>query len=54
MSLLVLTTVPSFFPSMFVPIFMPRIFVAHILIFDMFPLPEKGLMMDLVCVGEKP
>ena len=50
-SLFVLMMVLSFCSSRSVPIFMPRMFVVHIRIFDRFLFPESGFIVLSVCVG---
>ena len=49
MLLFVLMIVPSLCPSRSVPIFMPRIFVVHIRMFEIFLFPENGLIV--LCEG---
>ena len=49
MSLLVLMIVPSLSSSRSVPIFMPRIFVVHIRMFESVLFPENGFIV--LCVG---
>ena len=49
MSLCVLMIVPSLCSSRSVPIFIPRIFVVHIRIFERFLFPKYGFIV--LCVG---
>ena len=52
MSLCVLMIVPSLCSSRSVPIFIPRIFVVHIRIFERFLFPKNGfIVLCVVCGG---